>query len=109
MPRTGFAVASRAANSPGSLKHAMTKAAVSGSASPIARQSGAMTASASLWLSTPGGPSRSVMQSIPGPPAIRNGAIASSIARVMASVEFGLITRMRSAIGLSLRLACRTD
>jgi hypothetical protein len=50
MPSTGFAVASRAENRPGSLKQAMTKAGVSGSASRIARQSGAMTASASLWL-----------------------------------------------------------
>jgi hypothetical protein len=57
MPSTGFAVASRAENRPGSLKQAMTKAAFSGSASPIARQSGAITASASVWLSTPGGPS----------------------------------------------------
>ena len=87
----------------------MTKAAVSGSASRIARHSGAMTASASVWLSTPGGPSRSVTQSIPGPPVIRSGAIASSIARVTASVEFGLITRMRSDIGLSLQLANRTN
>src|SRR5260370_12041865 len=103
MPSTGFAVASRAENRPGSLKQAMTKAAVSGSASRIARQSGAMTSSASVWLSTPGGPSLSVMQSIPGPPVIRNGAIASSIARVTASFEFGLIGRMRSGIGLSLQ------
>jgi hypothetical protein len=77
--------------------------------SQIAQQSGAMTASASLWLSTLAGPSRSVMQSISGPPGMRKGAIASSIARVTASVEFGLMTKMRSGIGLSLQLARRTD
>jgi len=73
------------------------------------QQSGAMTASASLWLSTPGGPSRSVMQSIPDPPMIRSGVIASSIAHVTASVAFGLITRMRSGIGLPCSSLCRTD
>jgi hypothetical protein len=56
MPRTGFSVVSRALWSPGSLKHATTKAAASLSRARIVRQSGAMTLSASLWLSIPGGP-----------------------------------------------------
>jgi peptide/nickel transport system substrate-binding protein len=100
MPSTGFAVDSRAENRPGSLKQAITKAAASASPSRITRQSGRITLSASLWLSTPGGPSLRVMQWRSGPPGMRSGAIASSIAQVTASVEFGLITRMRSDIRL---------
>jgi len=102
MPSTGFAVVSRAENRPGSLKQAMTKAAVCASASRISRQSGRMTRSASLWLSTAGDPSASVTQRISGPPGMRSGAIASSMPCVTASVELGLTTRMRSGIGPSV-------
>jgi hypothetical protein len=105
MPNTGFAVASRAENRPGSLKQAMTKAAVCASVSRISRQSGRITASASLWLSTAGGPSASVTQRISGPPAKRRDAMASSMPCVTASVELGLTTRMQSGIGLSVKSA----
>src|SRR6266478_10139000 len=41
------------------------------------------------------------MQAISGPPGMRSGAIASSIARVTEAVEFGLMTRMWSRTCLS--------
>src|SRR5215471_765709 len=109
MPKTGFAVASRAENRPGSLKQAMTKAVARASLSRIRRQSGRITLSASVWLSTAGGPAQRVTQSIPGPPAKRKASIASSMPRVTASVELGLITRIRSAISLFLRWAPYRD
>src|SRR5215208_6259359 len=44
----------------------------------------------------PGGPSLSVTHSMAGPPFMRSGSIAASMPRVTASVELGLMTRMRS-------------
>src|SRR5687767_5586935 len=43
----------------------------------------------------PGGPSLSVTQSMAGPPAMRSGSHASSMPRVTASVELGLMTSIR--------------
>src|SRR5689334_16087114 len=53
-----------------------------------------MSPSTCCCVSMPGGPSLSVALSIAGPPGMRSGSQASSITRVMASVEFGLTTRM---------------
>src|SRR6266851_397250 len=97
MPSTGLRVASRALCRPGSLKQATTKAAASLSRARMVRQSGAMTLSASLWLSIPGGPSARVTHSIAGPPGMRSGASPSSIAAVTATVELGLMTITVSA------------
>src|SRR3984893_8840179 len=105
MPSTGLRVVSRALCRPGSLKQATTKAAASLSRARMVRQSGAMTLSASLWLSIPGGPSARVRHSIAGPPARRSGARPSSIAAVTAAVELGLMTMMLSAIERYLRSA----
>src|SRR5712692_1603628 len=102
MPSTGLRVASRALCRPGSLKQATTKAAASLSRARMVRQSGAMTLSASLWLSIPGGPSARVTHSIAGPPGMRSGASPSSIAAVTATVELGLMTITVSATGASL-------
>src|SRR5260221_14016706 len=98
IPSTGLRVASRAVWRPGSLKQATTKAAASLSRARMARQSGAMTPSASLWLSMPGGPSAKVRHSIAGPPGRRSGASPSSIAAVTATVELGLMTTMLPAM-----------
>src|SRR5687768_10587528 len=53
---------------------------------------GATTPSTCCCVSMPGGPSFSVTQSIAGPPSMRSGAHASSMPRVTASVELGLMT-----------------
>jgi hypothetical protein len=57
------------------------------------------TCSTCAWLSMPGGPSFKVMHSMTGPPLMRSGSIAASMPLVTASVEFGLMTRMRSDLG----------
>src|SRR6056297_874107 len=54
-----------------------------------------ITLSESAWDWMPGGPALLVMQSTCGPPDIRNGAQARSMAAVQLSVAFGLMTRMR--------------
>jgi hypothetical protein len=64
------------------------------------RQIGRTTCSTWACLSTPGGPSASVTHSIAGPPAMRQGCSAASIAAVTAPVQFGLITTIRSAIAM---------
>src|SRR3954453_9634505 len=46
----------------------------------------------------PGGPSLRVRHSICGPPGMRSGAQASSMPRVTASVELGLMKRIRCAM-----------
>ena len=53
----------------------------------------------------PGGPSFSVTHSMAGPPFMRSGSIAASMPWVTASVELGLMTRMRSAIGHGRNMA----
>jgi hypothetical protein len=79
----------------------MTKAAASRSRSRISRNSGMMTPSASPWLSIPGGPSGKVSAVIGGPPGRRSGSTAASMARVTASVELGLMTRIACGIAFS--------
>ena len=98
IPSTGRAVASRASCRPGSLKQAITKAAAS-SRARIRRAIGCTTCSTWAWVSMPGGPSASVTHSIDGPPAMRKGATARSIALVTASLELGLITTIGALIG----------
>src|SRR5262249_28733106 len=70
-------------------------------------RSGATTPSTCCCVSMPGGPSFSVTHSIAGPPGMRSGSTAWSMPRVTASVEFGLMTRMRTAMG-SAKSYCRT-
>ena len=53
----------------------------------------------------PGGPSASVRHSIAGPPAIRQGCNAASMAAVTAPVQFGLITTIRSAMAMLAPIA----
>ena len=57
---------------------------------------GATTCSTWAWFSMPGGPSFRVTHSMAGPPVMRSGSIAASMPLVTASVELGLMTRMRS-------------
>jgi len=59
---------------------------------------GETTESTCCCVSIPGGPSFSVAHSICGPPGMRKGAHASSMPRVTASVEFGLMTRILSVM-----------
>ena len=75
----------------------MTKAAAS-SRARTNRQIGCTTCSTCACVSIPGGPAASVTHSIIGPPAMRQGRSAASIASVTAWVEFGLITTIRSVI-----------
>src|SRR2546421_7438800 len=53
-----------------------------------------MRPSTCCCVSIPGGPSFSVALSIAGPPAMRSGSQASSMTRVIDSVELGLMTKM---------------
>ena len=64
---------------------------------------GPTTCSTWAWFSMPGGPSFKVTHSMAGPPGMRNGSIAVSMPLVTASVELGLMTRMRS--DMSARMA----
>src|SRR6185437_15971989 len=57
---------------------------------------GGTTLSTWAWVSMPGGPSFKVTHSMAGPPARRSGSMALSMPAVTASVELGLMTRMRS-------------
>ena len=43
-----------------------------------------------------------VTHSMAGPPGMRNGSIAASMPWVTASVELGLMTRMRSDMALTM-------
>jgi hypothetical protein len=103
MPSTGRRVVSRAECRPGSLKHAMTKAAARGSSSAISRSIGATTPSTSRWVWMPDGPSASVTHSMRGAPAMRSGSHARSMPRVTASVEFGLMTKIVSPMAGIMR------
>src|SRR5882672_5980170 len=76
----------------------MTNAAYWLSFSRTNFRSGATTPSTCCCVSMPGGPSLSVAHSITGPPGMRSGSSAWSMPRVSASVELGLMTRMRSAM-----------
>ena len=66
---------------------------------------GATTCSTWAWFSMPGGPSFRVTHSMAGPPFMRSGSMAASMPRVTASVELGLMTRMRS--GMAARMASK--
>src|SRR6476660_1438376 len=72
----------------------MTKASYFPSKDATVFVSGTTTESTCCCVSMPGGPSFSVIASMRGPPSMRSGAQASSMPRVTASVEFGLMTRM---------------
>src|SRR5512145_1853317 len=53
-----------------------------------------MTPSTCCCVSIPGGPSFNVSTSMRGPSCMRSGSQASSMARVTASLELGLTTRI---------------
>src|SRR3954466_5695808 len=97
MPITGRSpAASRTACRPGSLKQASTKASALSRDTRLTR--GMTTLSASRCELMPGGPSASPTTLISGPPDIRSGATASSIAVVTDAEELGLMTRMRRRV-----------
>ena len=72
----------------------MTKA--SARSRSMVRQSGATTSSTWRWVSMPGGPSASVMQSMTGPPSKRNPSRARAMSSVTVTLLLGLMTRMRA-------------
>ena len=76
---------------PGSEKQAITKAEAR--LSLLLRpggRAGLPTSSTWRWVSMPGGPSARVRHSISGPPALRSGSTAASMARVTAFAAVGI-------------------
>ena len=59
---------------------------------------GSTTLSASIWVSTPGGPLSIVTHSMAGPAGRRSGSTVSLMASVTAWVEFGLMTTIGACI-----------